>query len=740
MSVGEKQTYRFGPFELDTQCGQLRKEGVGLKLQGQPVQILEILLEKSGQLVTREELRERLWTSDTFVDFDHSLNTAIKKLRQALGDEAETPHYIETLPRRGYRFIAEVIAEDRPRKNFKPDPDPEDMVGKVGATLADVAFNARTDSSRRPVRLRWIVTLSAGLLAIAAATYWLMKHPPLPRIVGSHALTHTGYRKVWDEANGIDQRLLTDGERVIFQENRPSGLRTMQVSRTGGDVSEMLTSSPNIAALRDISKDGSQILDLVFDQQTFTFDAWVHPLTGGPGRLVVKDAKSPTWIPGGHAILFARNEKKRPNHDSNYLQGRTLYRVNSDGTDLHRLSELPDINLLDISPDGGRIRFMSAYGSQLWEANSDGSNPHRLLSDKSTTLMGDWSPDGKYFFFTRWSGDQHDLWVAPEMKYPWVPREPVRLTSGPMSIVSPVVSKDGRQLYAVAIERHGELAVYDRRAAKFVPFISGLPACYVDFSRDGQWITYVSYPEGSLWRSRADGSERRQLTVPPMGVLMPVWSPDQKLIAFVDLANGDRRQMSAYTPSRIFVVSADGGGPMLLAEQGGDPTWSPDGRSIAYVIRLPDRGHELRIIDLASMRSSAVPGSKEQNMISPRWSPDGKYLAAMDFGHSKLAIYNFGSKTWTDVFTAMVLDWPSWSRDSKSIYVEAGHIQNAADSLVQVGIDNHKAKMITPLNAVRYTAFFYWNGGWFGLTPDDRPMTTLDTGIEEIYAFDLEYK
>lgn len=91
MPVGEKQTYRFGPFELDTQCGQLRKDGVGLKLQGQPVQILEILLEHPGQLVTREELRERLWTSDTFVDFDHSLNRAIKKLREALGDEAGKP-------------------------------------------------------------------------------------------------------------------------------------------------------------------------------------------------------------------------------------------------------------------------------------------------------------------------------------------------------------------------------------------------------------------------------------------------------------------------------------------------------------------------------------------------------------------------------------------------------------------------------------------------------------------------
>jgi Tol biopolymer transport system component len=225
-----------------------------------------------------------------------------------------------------------------------------------------------------------------------------------------------------------------------------------------------------------------------------------------------------------------------------------------------------------------------------------------------------------------------------------------------------------------------------------------------------------------------------------MAVVNPRWSPDGKLIAFVDYANGDRQRMSAYTPRRILVVSADGGGPMLLAGEGMDPTWSADGRAIAYVVRLPDRQHEIRILNLDSIESSRVPSSREQNMYSPRWSPDGRYLAAMDFGHSKLAIYSFANKTWTDVFKAMGLNWPSWSRDSKSIYLEASYIPNVGDSLVRVGIVDHKVEVITPLNDVRYTAFYFWNVGWFGLTPDDRPITTLDTGIEEIYAFDLEYK
>lgn len=113
MTMGTKHVIRFNGFELDTQSGELSKCGQKLKLQGQPIQILGILLEKPGELITRKEIHERLWPADTFVDFEHSLNTAVKKLRQALGDEADTPTFIETLPRRGYRFIGEVIPDER---------------------------------------------------------------------------------------------------------------------------------------------------------------------------------------------------------------------------------------------------------------------------------------------------------------------------------------------------------------------------------------------------------------------------------------------------------------------------------------------------------------------------------------------------------------------------------------------------------------------------------------------------
>jgi DNA-binding winged helix-turn-helix (wHTH) protein len=112
-NANRRRVARFGVFELDLSAGELRKSGVKLRLQGQPFQVLALLLARAGEVVTREELQQKLWPSDTFVDFDHSLNTAINKVREALGDSASSPRYVETLARRGYRFIAPVQRAQR---------------------------------------------------------------------------------------------------------------------------------------------------------------------------------------------------------------------------------------------------------------------------------------------------------------------------------------------------------------------------------------------------------------------------------------------------------------------------------------------------------------------------------------------------------------------------------------------------------------------------------------------------
>jgi Tol biopolymer transport system component/DNA-binding winged helix-turn-helix (wHTH) protein len=713
MPVGEKHTFRFGPFELDTQCGQLRKDGVGLKLQGQPIQVLEILLQKPGQLVTREEIRQRLWTSDTFVDFDHSLNTAVKKLRQTLGDEADTPRYIETLPKRGYRFIGEVERDEAKEEVVEPPT--------IAVVAAERIELPQLVKGKRSLRFRWIAAAAATALLVAAG-YWSAAPPPQPRIVNSHALTKTGNPK------NIVRKPLMDRGSLYFREEWPSGWVVRQLPAAGGEVS----GGPTVKGfLCDISRDGSQLLSVMHDPQRDQLDMWTQPHSGGLPRLVVKNVESPIWTSDGRGIFFFRNDL------------RDLYRANADGTAVERLATVPSALFPHLSPDGTRIRFTdwASLSYRLWEVGTDGRNPHTLLGNRKDVYGGSWSPDGKYYFFTSWDGDRWSLWAISESQHWWRKSAtvPQQLTFGPMAIGTPAISSDGKQLYAVGMERHGELSAYDRKSGKFVPYLEGISACYVDFSRDGQWIAYVSYPEGTLWRSRIDGSEKRQLTSTPLAVINPRWSPDGKLIAFADYSNGNRSQMAQDTPHRIYVVSVDGGGPaLLLAGQFEDPTWSPDGNSIAYSVRsssLPVAGVEVRILDLQTQKSSTVPESAR--MWSARWSPDGKHLVALvDWPSKRLMLFTFAANTWEELATGTDFGWPSWSRDSKFVYAQDGA------SLVRLSIEDHRKEQIGSLEGFRSTAYFLdrWNQGWVGVTPDGRPITTRDTGIQEIYAFDLEYK
>jgi DNA-binding winged helix-turn-helix (wHTH) protein len=163
---------RFGLFELDLSAGELRKSGVKLRLQGQPFQVLAVLLERPGEVVTREELQRKLWPSDTFVDFDHSLNTAINKVREALGDSASSPRFVETLARRGYRFIAPVQTDAA-----KDAPSAGDRVIAAGDSMVPTS-NAPSDAHPRAVAMHPELevpiprrTITRGLFALIQVMY-----------------------------------------------------------------------------------------------------------------------------------------------------------------------------------------------------------------------------------------------------------------------------------------------------------------------------------------------------------------------------------------------------------------------------------------------------------------------------------------------------------------------------------------------------------------------------------------
>ena len=169
MPTENSSIVRFGPFEADPRELELRKRGVKVKLQDQPFQVLAILLRRAGETVTREELRAEVWPADTFVDFDHSLNTAINKIREVLGDSASSPHYVETIPKRGYRFIAtlEVVADSVAEKSTPPTS----AASATGTPLAPVDADKLPMAGRGPLRFIFAIVQVMYLIFYIAALF-----------------------------------------------------------------------------------------------------------------------------------------------------------------------------------------------------------------------------------------------------------------------------------------------------------------------------------------------------------------------------------------------------------------------------------------------------------------------------------------------------------------------------------------------------------------------------------------
>ena len=709
MPVAEKRGIRFGPFELDLHSGELRKNGTRLRLQPQPIEILSVLLEHPGELVTREELRKRLWPEDTFVDFEQGLNTAIKKLRQALCDEAETPRYIETLPRRGYRFIAEVSPGMKASELVIRGPTPEPA------------------APRHPSLRIGLFTLAAGVLVIAGAAYSMFWRPELPRIVAVHRLTQTPYKKSLE--------VLTDGSRVYFGELRNNKFVLSQVAASGGEVTRVpIPTRVGAAVLRDIAPDGSVLL--VADIQREGEPNWVVPLPVGPARPLPQ--KMGGWLrftEDGRSILHTGTS------------GNDLYISSINGDHSQLLFRVPiNIERPRISPAGDRIRFTSLSSGRpyfvwvselplsepdIWEVGIDGRNLHRLLGEKARgNICGDWSKDGRLFVFSHFDGATWNLWALREGER-WFQRKasgPVQLTFGPHQIAGAAISRDGKKLYAVVRDLRGELTAYQQNSGESQPYIKGISASFVDFSRDGQWVTYVEYPQGTLWRSRIDGSDRMQLTslVPQAFLIYPRWSPDGKLIVYSDLNS-----------RRLYMVPAQGGEPMLLVAGDfvpTDPSWFPDGKRIAYggcAYGSCGERSEVRVFDVETRRSTAIVGS--QGMFAPRVSLDGKYMVAQSDDQRSLWLFAFGEQRWVKLVEGPhSFGYALWSGESKYIYAN-----REDENIVRIRISDHRVENVLQLKDIPLTG--WWDGGWFGLTPDEKIIMLRNTSSEDVYAFDLEY-
>jgi Tol biopolymer transport system component/DNA-binding winged helix-turn-helix (wHTH) protein len=717
-SAAKSNIIQFGVFELDLQARELRKSGIRIKLQEQPFQILSMLLERPGEIVTREELQKRLWPGDTFVDFDLSLNSAVRKLRQALNDDSENPRFIETLYRRGYRFIAPIsttsrerdlpaagtsgiLAVSAPVSNQAPD---------AGNGAGSVSDSGRSGETASRSRKRWAF-ITVGCLAVLLAGLMFELNPKAaPRITGFTQITSGG--KVHQMS-----ALATDGQRLYFQAADRDRIALGEVSVSGGDSALIATPFLN-TFLDDIAPDGSSILIGSFEGTNEENPIWLLPLpAGSPRPLGAVAAHWVVWSPDGHRLLYAR--------------GADLSEANPDGSDARKLATLRrNVEDVRVSPDGRKIRLtlgdMTTGSSELWELNRDGSQPHPLLPNWNVSpheCCGRWTPDGRYFLFSSLREGRTSLWALPE-RHSWIrPKaNPVQLTNGPLDFWLPVPSRDGKRIFALGGQPRSEVLRYDGRS--FVPYLGGASAADVAFSADGHRVAYVSVPELALWSSKIDGSDRIQLSDPGVTeAALPRWSPDGTQIVFM--------ARTLNTDWRAYLVAATGQGLRELipgATAGFDPGWSPDGKSI--VLSVGDLGamsNKISILDRETGKVSPVPGG--ENLFSPRWSPDGRYIAGIATDSRALMLFDRTNQQWTEL-VRMSIGYPSWSHDGQYLYFDSTFTEDPA--FFRVRISDHRLERLASLKDIHRL----WgpNAEWSGLGPGDSPMVTRNISSPEIYA------
>jgi serine/threonine protein kinase/Tol biopolymer transport system component len=614
-----------------------------------------------------------------------------------------------------YQSAAELRAD---LKRLKRDTSS----GK-SATLA-VAEGKPAIRNRR--RMLYLGALAIAVLVIAAAV-WLRPPLPPPRIVSTTQITHDNLQK---------DRIVTDGPRLYFQETLNDHQVLSQVSADGGEVIQIPTPFSNITVF-DISHGASEMLVQSFDLENSTMSTtWVGPLwlvplpAGSPRRLSNLTVSGAALSLSGKELVFT--------------MGQDLYLAAGDGSNPRKLASVNGVPFNpQFSPDATRVRFTlldrNNASTALWEVGTDGKGSRPLLPtwhQGAGECCGKWTPDGKYFVFEAHRAT-NEIWALPDRVgvLHKSTSEPLPVTNGPLNYFAPVLSRDGHRLFVVGEQPRAELQHYDPHVKQFTPFLSGISAGQLDFSRDAQYVVYVTHPEGTLWRSRIDGTDRRQLTYSPMFASLPRWSPDGKQVAFAAATLGN-------SALKIFVMSADGGTPQALlpddSQNEEDPNWGPDGSSLLFargplVGTTNPKDFALERFDLKSKQLSPVPGSV--GLYGPRWSPDGRYITALNLDQDRLMLMPIDGGQWSELATGQVVEYPNWSRDGQYLYFESS--ANGGRQLFRVNVGTRHTEPVLSLKGISRPAVGFGTQ-WSGLTLDNAPLIMRETSIQEIYALTLD--
>ena len=619
MSSLFKQRVRFGPFVADLATEELWKGGIRLKLGGQPFGILAMLLQRPGELVTREALRAKLWSTDTFVDFNHGLNAAMNKLRECLNDSPSDPKYIETLPRRGYRFIG-LVEELAPS-----DAAPVERATIASSASVEAAepqppelqinWAESAPSARVSVPYRWIAMLC--LVAVATVVTLIL--------IGRHG---EGASSELDAAMTLgvvmpagDPSFSPQGDQIAFRSfEGPSGQAGIYVSRLNDGKQIQLTESPEDCC-PTWSPDGRAI---AFTRTSGAIQTIYEVASAGGPPRVLRSAHhnyghgETDWSPDGQTIAFSGNS---PNG------GAQIFALSVHALDVRPLTE-PQIGEMDwgpaYSPDGGKMAFVRARtdtgAEDLFVADSDGKNVHRLTYANARIISPPtWTADSKTIVYASNQGDETRLWRIPA-------------SGGGAEVVAeagvlswhPSISRAGNHLVYQHQQTLGTSSIWQldvthpeaRGARKLVVSSTGRNEG-PQISPNGKKLAFMSDRSGSMeiWISDADGSYPLNLTALG-GCGSPRWSPDSQSIAFDSVHSGR---------AAIYVAGMNGGKPRALVEDDAEntvPGWSHDGQSIYFA---STRSGQDEVWKIPADGGQAVQLTHNGG-FAPRESSDGKFI------------------------------------------------------------------------------------------------------------------
>jgi Tol biopolymer transport system component/DNA-binding winged helix-turn-helix (wHTH) protein len=683
--VGTSQVIRFATFEVDLQAQEVRKGGLRLKLSGQPFQVLAILLEQPGSVVTREELQKRLWP-DTFVDVDHNLNTAINKIREALGDSSENPRFVETLPRRGYRFIGPITANG----TSAALPHSADSRSITGAESAP--------RTRRPAAL----AVLGMVVLLVGGGFWIYKQRETPAKPFQRTLT----RLTFEDGLQTGATWSPDGRYIAYSSDR-GGKFDIWVQQVSGGNPMQITKGPGHHWQPDWSPDGRYI---AYRSEDGEGALYIAPALGGAGleRKISSFGYFPRWSPDASQILFltkgfgsglssrvyvVRPDESLPRPVAAELT-QEMWAVSAawhpDGKKISvrtwtmRPSPMPTFFTAPL--DGGGPLVRTEVSPEILKTAADVAGTG-ISSWADPDSQFSWAPSGTAIYFERTFRGARNIWrmnVDPQTLRATAIE---RLTTGTDLNSDFSLSSDGRKLAFASESRKVQawMFPFDAKRGRVTGSgkamtSPGMEAWEASLSPDGHRLAFQAIRAGrwELWeKSLVDGQESPIKMDDSYVRNEPQWSPDGTRLAYVRMRPTGEVQAVIWSKDR-------GEEPLTNASPLGMFVfdWSRDGKSLLLSWDNPE-GHQSEIWEMPATGSDAEAKARKliacdtkTQLWQSRYSPDGRWILFeaelnKSNGHqSKIYVTPAdGGGQWTQITEGKHWDdKPRWSPDGRIIY------------------------------------------------------------------------